>query len=219
MPEWIRSSLFVDEFDDHTVAALARYKPQLVPKGHVIFRPGDAAEGFVLLLSGRVHVYLHSASGRDLLLYEIAPGQTCMMTTLALLGSEPYQGEAVAETDLAAVIVPWVEFRRLMAVSDAFRTFVFKAFANRIGDMTSLLEMVAFQKIETRIAGWLLDHVDQNGRVLVSHADIATAIGSAREVVSRQVERLVDRGILKSGRREVVVVDLAALQALAPKVE
>ena len=72
--------------------------PQLFKAGTVLFRPGDAPFGFVLIISGRVNVFLNSRTGRELLLYSVDPGETCVQTTLGLLGAQSYTGEAIADT-------------------------------------------------------------------------------------------------------------------------
>ncbi|MEO1745614.1 MAG: Crp/Fnr family transcriptional regulator [Pseudomonadota bacterium] len=215
MAGWIKGTHFEGRFDTQTAERLAALTPAYVPKGTVLFRPGDAASGFVLVLSGRVNVYLNSQSGRELLMYSIEPGQTCLQTTLGLLGAEPYTGEAVAVSDIVAVTVPLGGFRDLMATSEAFRGFVFKAFAQRIGDVTHLLEQVAFASVERRLARWFLEHADADSQVLASHAEIATAIGSAREVVSRRVEKLAHNGLIIAERKRIVIRNAAALAALA----
>ncbi|MBO6551603.1 MAG: Crp/Fnr family transcriptional regulator [Roseitalea sp.] len=213
--DWLKGTVLETAFDAPTMEALGRLTPGLVPKGTILFRPGEAPGGFALVLSGRINVYLNSRTGRELRLYSIEPGETCLMTTLALLGAQPYSGEAIADTDVVAAIVPFKAFRELMDGSDRFRQFVFRAFAERIGEMTALLEMVAFQKIEIRLARWLLDNADDGGRAAASHAEIATAIGSAREVVSRHVEKLSDEGIVEGGRKEILIRDRARLAAIA----
>ena len=181
----------------------------------MLFRPGDAPFGFVLTISGRVNVYLNSRTGRELLLYSIDPGQTCVQTTLGMLGSQPYSGEAITEGDVVAVVVPPATFERLVRESDEFRRFVFKAFGDRLGEMTHLLEMVAFVKVELRLAQWLLAQADGEGLVKATHAEIASAIGSAREVVSRRLEALSGRGIVSLDRGVVRIVARKDLQLIA----
>jgi len=214
MAHWWSGSAFDDVFDTTAASALNHLKPKHFPRGSVLFRPDDAPIGFVLLLSGRVHVILNSQTGRELLLYSIEPGQSCLQTTLAILGSQRYSAEAVAMTDLVAVIVPPSVFHDLMDQSPAFRGFVFRAFATRMGDMTALLESVAFVKIEQRLARWLLDH-SKDGCVEASHADIATGIATAREVVSRRLERMVADGLVETDRRLVRIVDWVGLRQMA----
>ena len=183
-----------------------------------MFRPGEAAKGFVLVLEGRIEVFLTSATGRDILLYAVEPGQSCVQSTLGLLGGEDYSGEAVVARDTRAVLIPKALFLSLMARSDAFRSLVFTAFAARMQGMMHLLERVAFGRIEARLAATLLSRAE-NGVIRATHQDLATAIGSAREVVSRRLEGFAAAGWIETGRGVVRLKNLAALRALAAEAD
>lgn len=203
------------DIDDDAKAEIARLKPVAVAKGSVLFRPGDEPPGFFLIASGRVGVYLVGRGGREILLYAVAPGETCVQTTLGLLGGQAYSGEAVAETDLTAFVVPRPVFSRLMEDSAAFRRFVFKAFGVRLADVMRVLEQVAFVRIEERLAAALIGRADANGLVQATHQELAVAIGSAREVVSRRLEAFGAKGLVALDRGAIRIVDRMALQRLA----
>lgn len=195
-------------------AALAQLAPFEAPRGTVLFRPGEAVRGFVIVLSGRVDVCLTGPTGRDILLYAVEPGQSCVQSTLGLLGGEDYSGEAVTRSDSRLVLIPRTLFLRLMAEEAGFREFVFSAFAQRMQSMMHLLEKVAFQRVECRLAEALLAQSD--GDILhATHAEIATMIGSAREVVSRRLDALARRGIVALERGAVRLLDRETLRAIA----
>jgi CRP/FNR family transcriptional regulator, anaerobic regulatory protein len=193
---------------------LARLQPIHLPKGTVIFRPGDPAKGFALVLSGRIDVFLTGPTGREILLYVVEPGQSCVQTTLGLLGEQDYSGEAITATDCEVVIIPKQDFLSLMNDSAPFRMFIFAAFAERMQDMTHLLEKVAFQRVESRLARVLLD-LAQGDAIHATQAELATRIGSVREVVSRRLDSFARRGWVTTDRGEVLLRDRAALQRLA----
>ena len=94
--DWIDTAPATACLDAPARAALAPLVPSDVPRGTVLFRPGDAVQGFVLMLEGRIEVFLTGANGRELMLYAVEPGQTCVQTTLGLLGEAAYSGEAIA---------------------------------------------------------------------------------------------------------------------------
>jgi CRP/FNR family transcriptional regulator len=116
------------------------------------------------------------------------------------------------------VMVPLAVFEQLMAVSPAFRSFVFRAFAARVSDMMFVLEQVAFVRVESRLAGVLLERADPDGQVAVTHQDLAVAIGSVREVVTRQLKAMVSRGLLSIERRHISIQDRPALVELAKNI-
>lgn len=204
-----------DAIDAETRAEIARLKPVALARGAVLFRPGDDPPGFFLVEAGRVGVYLVGRSGREILLYSVTPGETCVQTTLGLLGGQAYSGEAVAETDLVAYVVPRPAFTRLMDRSAPFRHFVFRAFGARLADVLRVLEQVAFVRVEERLAAALAERTSPEGVVAATHQELATAIGSAREVVSRKLETFAARGMVALDRGAIRIVDAGQLRRLA----
>lgn len=211
MTNWTIDTLGLENLDDRAKNLLGSLTPVVLKQGHVLFRPGDEVQGFVLALSGRVGVYLSGPNGRELLLYSVVPGETCVQTTLGLLGEQNYIGEAIAETDISVVLVPREMFSDLVAQSSSFRKFVFRAFADRLQTVMHVLEQVAFVTIEARLAQLLLSRANDN-QVHATHQEMATIIGSSREVVSRRIELLVRAGIVAQDRGVVKILDISALQ-------
>ena len=166
------------------------------------------------MLSGRIAGFLTGTSGRELLLHAIEPGQSCVQSTLSLMGGADYCGEAVAREPGEIVLVPRNIFLRLMDLSDNFRCFVFASFAQRMQSMMHLLDPVAFQRIETRLAQCLLERAEDN-MLHVPQAEIAVMIGSAHEVVSRRRDALARRGIVTLERGVVRIRDAATRAELA----
>jgi CRP/FNR family transcriptional regulator, anaerobic regulatory protein len=214
LPHWLREFSATEKLDADATEALSTLKSAMIPERTELFRPGARPAGFLLVIEGRVGVYLLGRSGREMLLYTVTRGETCVQTTLGLLGEEPYSAEAIAETDLVAVMVPIPMFERLMASSSAFRAFVFRAFAARVGDLMFMLEQVAFVRVESRLARMLFERADAEGRVSATHQELAVAIGSAREVVTRQLHGLASRGLVSLDRGAILITDRAGLSRL-----
>lgn len=210
MGNWTLTALGLEGLDPAAHEVLGAMKPAVIRRGTVLFRPGDTVEGFVMILSGRIGVYLTGPNGRELLLYSVSPGETCVQTTVGLLGDELYTGEAITESEISAVMVPKPVFLSLMASSDGFRAFVFRAFAERLHAVMQVLEKVAFVTIEARLARCLLDR-SVNGLVSATHQELATIIGSSREVVSRRLEQFAKLGFVSIERGEISILDPAAL--------
>lgn len=195
-------------------SALAALPARDLPRGTVLFRPGDLAEGFVIVLSGRIEVRLTAASGRELLLYAVEPGQSCVQTTLGLMGDEAYSGEALTVTPARVVLIPRALFLRLMDGDAGFRSFVMRAFGQRMNELTQMLERVAFGRVEVRLAQALLE-MAAGDLVETTQAELAARIGTAREVVSRRLEQFARNGWTRAERGHVRLTDPAALRALA----
>lgn len=185
--------------------------PMTATAGSVMFRPGDAVQGYVFVLSGRVGVYLVGPNGREILLYDVIPGSSCIQSTLGLLGGEDYSAEAVVETDATVVLLPRATFLDLLDSDRAFRGMVFTAFAQRMQSTMHILERVAFQPVDARLAGFLLSRATE-GEVQATQQDIANAIGSAREVVSRRLDAMKRRGWLTHERGRITILKPEALR-------
>jgi len=198
-----------------TLDELAQLPRHPLEAGTVLFRPGDEPSGFVLVLDGEIAVHLTGRSGREISLYEVEPGQTCVQTTLCLLGQVSYSAEAVAKTVVEVAIVPAGRFHRLLAESAGFRTFVFRSLGNRLSDVTGVLEQVAFVRIEARLAQELLRRAGGGEVAMATHQELAAAIGSAREVISRRLEVLSRLNLVSLERGSVRILDRRGLVRVA----
>jgi len=188
-----------------------------VPAATTLFRSGELCENFMLVIDGSVRVQKSAASGREIVLYRVEPGQSCILTTTCLINAERYTAEGVAETDVFGVIVPRALFHDLLGRSEAFRAFVFSAYATRLADLLTLIEEVAFGRIDMRLAAFLLEHAETDGCLKTTHQDLATELGTAREVVSRQLKEFERRGWLTLSRGRIELRQPQALRDLANK--
>lgn len=186
-----------------------------VPKGSIVFGPGKAPENMLLLLSGIVRVSQVSESGREIVLYRVAGGESCVLTTACLLAHEAYVAEGVAETDAEAIAIPQATFEELLARSDGFRRFVFAGYSERITELFQVINAIAFSRIDIRLAKALCKLAGDNNAAEVTQQQLATELGTAREVVTRQLQEFKRRGWAETTRGRITLVDRAALQRLA----
>lgn len=183
--------------------------------GTVLFGPGKPAENLLLLLDGVVRVSQTSESGREIVLYRVHAGESCVLTTACLLAHEDYAAEGMAETDVSAAALPRGVFDDLVAQSPTFRHFVFSAYARRISDLFLTIDEIAFQRMDLRLAQKLLELVDETGAVRTTHQQLASELGTAREVVSRQLAEFQRRGWVSQARGRVQISDPDSLRARA----
>ncbi len=186
-----------------------------LPPGQTVFAPGQPAQNFLLLLDGTVKVQQVSPGGREIVLYRVSGGESCIMTTACLLSHDSYAAEGVTETAVEAVAISQEAFDRLLARSPDFRRFVFADYARRISDLMQVVEEVAFERIDKRLAQKLIARAGGDGVVTGTHQDLATELGSAREVVSRHLKELQRRGLVALSRGEIALLDRPALEAMA----
>ena len=219
-PSW--PPAWIDQFE-----GLARLEPAArqtletatrvaqLPKGTRVFTPGQAPQSYLLLLAGDIRVSQVAGSGREIVLYRVQPGESCALTTACLLSDEAYQAEAIAETDISAAVIPRATFEALIASSSVFRHFVLTTFSHRITDLFKLVDEIAFQRMDVRLAHKLIERADGADTLHLTHQQIATELGTAREVVSRLVNEFQRRGWVLSTRGSMELTNRAALQRLA----
>lgn len=184
------------------------------PAGTRLFGEGSPCQDYLILLSGLVRVQKVSQNGREIVLYRVEPGETCVVTTACLMSGLDYDAEGIAETDITAEALPMSGFRELIAGSAGFRDFVFRAYGLRISSLLMLIEEVAFGRIDQRLAACLPDHVEDGSAVNATHQELAVELGTAREVVSRQLKDFERRGWVRRGRGQVLIVQPEALESL-----
>ncbi|GHE92231.1 Crp/Fnr family transcriptional regulator [Aliiroseovarius zhejiangensis] len=208
---WVDDNTEFAALDAPARALLGTLDPVEVPRGTVLFCPGEAVKGYVVMLSGQVDVNLIGPNGRDILLYRVEPGQSCIQSTLGLLGGDAYTGEAMAETSARLVLIPRDVFFALLDSSPGFRRLVFAAFAERMQSMMQLIENVSFMSVESRLAALILDRAGPDGCLHMTQAEMATAVGTAREVISRRLDKLAQAGAVAQERGSVTILNRSAL--------
>ena len=212
-------------------ALLARYYPALVTApadlvaelvsasrpfdaqpGAVLFDLDGPCTGFVLIFAGTVEVGRPSPTGRQLLLYRLGPGDTCVLTVNCLVGLGNYPARGVVRERTRGAIVPRRLFERLLAEVPAFRAQTLGLFSRRLSRLLSLMEAMAFSPVEQRLAALLAEH---SPRMVVTQQELADMAGTAREVVSRQLGTWTRAGLISTSRGAVTVLLPDRLKAIA----
>ena len=183
--------------------------------GTAVFAPGQSADTLLLLLDGTVRVQQKSETGREIFLYRVHAGESCVLTTACMLAFEDYSADGIAETDVTAAAIPRSTFDDLLARSPVFRQFVFAAYSRRLTDLFALIDDIVFRKMDVRLAARLLELADDRQVVHATHATLGTELGTAREVVSRTLAEFQRRGWVEQARGEVRLIGRAGLERLA----
>ena len=192
-------------------AALAKAEVVSLAAGTPLFGEGSVCRQFPLVLAGSIRV-AKVGEGRELHLYRVTPGESCVLTSSCLVGGRDYPATGVVESDVRLVVLPKTVFDELVASHPPFRQYVFGLFAERLTDLMALVEAVAFHKLDRRVAATLLGH----GRVVeMTHQQLADSVGSVREIVTRVLRSFVDQGLVKLGRGSIEVLDAAGLRSVA----
>ena len=195
------------------LAAVLRPQARLqVPAGGELFAENSPCLGFPLLLEGTIKVVKSAPNGREMLLYRVEPGGSCIITSSCLLGSSPYSARGIAETPVTLRMLPTPLFERVLGECQPFRAFVFQLFAGRIAALMQRIEEIAFQRLDQRLARLLLG---RGTPIHSTHQALAEELGSVREIVSRLLKSFADQGLVALGREQITLLDRQRLQALA----
>ena len=182
-----------------------------VPAGTVLFRENEPCRGFPLVLEGEVCVSRHSADGRALELYRVLPGELCLVSSACLFRGETLSARGEATRPTRVLLLPPATFRSALEGS-AFRDFVLGLFAERMADLAALVDAVAFQRLDQRLAAALLGHGPE---IVVTHQKLAQRLGTVREIVTRLLHRFEAAGWVELSRERIRILDGAALRRLA----
>jgi len=182
-----------------------------VPAGAVLFSEHDACKGFPLVLEGEVRVSRASPDGRALELYRVGPGELCLVSSACLFRTEPMMANGVTTRPTTLLLIPPEAFRSWLD-SPGFRNLVLGLFAERMADLTSLVDAIAFQHLDQRLAAALLGHGQE---LAVTHQALAQELGTVREIVTRLLRRFEREGWVELSRERIRILDSAALRAHA----
>jgi CRP/FNR family transcriptional regulator len=182
-----------------------------LPAGTALFGAGAPCRQFPFVLQGSIRV-AKVGDGRELQLYRVGPGESCVLTSSCLVGASDYPASGVVAADVRLVILPRAAFDALMSSHAPFRQYVFSLFAERLAELMGLVEAVAFHKLDRRVAGALLGR----GRVVpLTHQQLADEVGSVREIVTRVLRGFADAGWVQLARGSIEICNPGALRQLA----
>jgi CRP/FNR family transcriptional regulator len=183
-----------------------------IPAGHDVFIEGDHVDAIALLISGVVRVYKIGEIGREITLYRFGNGESCILTSNAILSQQNFPAVAMVEKAAYAVMIPANTFRDWVRRYDLWRAFVFELLSQRLASVMAIVEEVAFRRMDARLAAFLAERTRTASLIHITHQEIAAKLGSSREVISRILEDFSDQGLLRSTRGTIEVLDLQALQ-------
>ena len=196
------------------LASLLRPEALLqLPENTELFAEHQPCRGFPLVLEGSIRVIKQSANGRELMLYRVKPGGSCIISSSCLLGKTQYNARGITETAIKLLVLPLPLFSTLITENTAFRDFVFHLFSERISNLMELVEEVAFTRLDQRLAKQLISRSDN---VLnITHQQLANELGSVREIVSRLLKGFAAQGLVDLSREQIQILNREKLTLLA----
>ncbi|MGM0566825.1 MAG: Crp/Fnr family transcriptional regulator [Bacteroidota bacterium] len=158
-----------------------------------------------VVLEGRIKVRKIDESGREIILYHINPGESCILSITSCINNKPSNAEAITETETKIITISAKEVADWMDEYKSWRAFVMKLYYSRLDELLSLVDNIAFKQIDFRLYEKLKTYQQRQGNeIKITHQQLAHELGTAREVVSRLLKQLekknlihLERGIIK----------------------
>jgi len=182
-----------------------------IPAGHVLFEENTSCLGFPLLLEGEIKVSRSSGDGRSIELYRLVPGDICLISSACLFRSQPLSGRAISTRPSVLRLIDASHFSQWLN-NAAFRDNILGLFAERLSDLTALVDAVAFARLDQRLANALLG---RGSEISVTHQALAEELGTVREIVTRLLKRFEREGWITLARERIGITNSAALRARA----
>lgn len=176
-----------------------------ISEGQIMMGDNNRCNGIPMVMKGRLRLFRISEKGREMTIYRISEGELCLLAGVCAMGNTEYDFSIQAEKDSVIANLLPDTFKELIYRCDSFRTYVFNALAQRLILSIETIEMLIFNSIEERIMAYLQRHANAQGLVKTTHEKMAVELGSSREVITRQLKSMSERGLLELRRGKIIV--------------
>ncbi len=184
--------------------------------GQFVCLEGDICNHLPLIISGSVRVYKMGESAREITLYHLEQGDSCIMTASCIISQKVFPAFAVAETEVEALIIPANSLRKWVAHNSIWQEYIFGLLSQRLANVIEIIEQVAFRRLDCRIASYLINNCNNQLKTIqITHEAIAQELGSSREVVSRILKTFEQQGLLSLSRGKIELHHWQELEKIA----
>jgi len=172
--------------------------------------------GMLIVKTGHLRVYMLSAEGKEITLYRLHPGDTCILSASCVLQTIHFDVFVDAEEKSEILLIPSLEIAQLVKQNIYVECFTYQLATERFSDVMWTMQQILFLSFDKRLATFLLKEAEKNNSnvIKLSHDQIAKYMASAREVVSRMLKYFAEEGIVALGRREIDILDTEKLKDL-----
>ena len=184
-----------------------------VPTDTMVCQSDDVCESLVIVLDGQVKVFRPAACGRSLTLYYVNAHESCILTASCILNQTPFPAFAVTTTEVKALAIPPEKVLDWLEHEPMWQKYIFGLLSRRMINLIELVDSIAFETLEVRLAKWLLSYADQQS-IQTTHQEIAEDLASSREVISRLLKKFEHNGLIELGRGTIQIANGGALEKL-----
>lgn len=200
---------FFPFFESPTIAFIQK----AIPKDTVIFNEGDECGTVAFLLSGSIRISKIGKNGREIVLYRLGSGDSCILTISSVLANISYPATAVIEEDAEVILLSIQQFKELMTINPEFQQYIYKLLAARLLEVMTLVDEIVFHKMDERLIEYLLRHSKNDEDIIeITHEELASQLGSVREVISRLLKGFERDGLIQLSRGKVKIMHRSGLE-------
>jgi CRP/FNR family transcriptional regulator len=176
--------------------------------GDIIMRTGQYIKSTVLVLEGRIKIYRENQDGGEFLMYYLQPGQACAVSMICAIQSGTSEIMAMAEEDSEVLMIPVHLMDDMMNQYKTWYQFVIQTYRGRFDELLSVVDNIAFRNMDERLEFYIKRYVEKAGKknLEISHQQIADDLNSSREVISRLLKKMEQRGLVRLHRNMIELV-------------
>jgi CRP/FNR family transcriptional regulator len=180
------------------------------PSGEIIIRTGQYIQNTMLVLKGKIKVYREDTEGNEFFMYYLMPGQACAISMICATKMETSKIMARVIEDAEVLMIPLNMMEKWMGEFKSWYEFVVTTYRNRFEEILTVLDQVAFRSMDERLEFYLKRHADSNNTNVInlSHQEIANELNSSREVISRLLKKMEQRGLVRLNRNNIELLKL-----------
>ena len=176
-------------------------------EGDVILRENAYSNSIPIVKAGAIKVLRTDEDGREMLLYYIQSGESCVMSFFGALHQDTSKVKGIAEEETEILFVPIGKVTQLIKDYPEWLNYIFKLYHKRFEELLEVVNEIAFKKMDQRILSFIHKRVEltKNKTITVTHETLANELGTARVVVSRLLKQMEDEGLVKLGRNKIIL--------------
>lgn len=201
------TQLFEDDLLQE-MSVIGTYKE--VFEGDKLIEVGQYIKSMPLLLHGAIKILRNDDDGDELLLYFLEKGDTCAMTLACCMGQSKSEIRAIAELDTQLIMIPITKMEEWTIKYKSWRDFVFNSYHNRLMEMLTTIDNIAFLKMDERLLQYLKSksEINNSNTIQSTHQDIAFELHTSRVVISRLLKKLENQNKIHLSRNSIKIIAL-----------
>lgn len=188
---------------------------QRVEESAYFILPGDRSLYLPYVIKGTFKVYKLAENGREIILYRIEDGQSCILSALSIINGTPFPATVESEVESDVLLIPADLLKYLVDRYPGWRNYIFAMYNSRFDTMLALIDELLFRKLDIRLAEFLLKRGGEGGYIEMTHQQIADELGSRREVISRILKDFESNGTVELHRGRISIKNFSKLKEKA----